>query len=281
MDGARLSIDPGRILTHDELPDLVHLVLRSKPAHVDFYRIFHGYDLRPIGASGPAALDDGLLSDDSGVWVNVNGEDVKLSFGSTISRWIDASAGHAVYSARTDTHFSRVWYEDRARLDVWPLDSEIVPNRRFVLTSLMGILIPGIDAHPPSLGRHLNIARSALDLDDDRDGLDDLNCGFAGGIDLEYHPFVLSESRLDEHDHDLRHVFIDERFTQTHTAAPAPLNPQEVYPGIRRHDLLSRHVPLDVWPEATWQDGGWDTRRWRSESIRIPTRMTTTEKEDE
>ncbi|MCL2346285.1 MAG: phage tail protein, partial [Desulfobulbus sp.] len=65
-DGPRLQLDTGRSIQPDELADLVYLVLASIPAHVDLYRLYHDYDLRPIGLSMLAALDDGLLSDDSG-----------------------------------------------------------------------------------------------------------------------------------------------------------------------------------------------------------------------
>ncbi|MCL2345244.1 MAG: phage tail protein, partial [Desulfobulbus sp.] len=71
-DGPRLQMDTGRALTPDKLADLVYLVLASIPAHVDLYRLYHDYDLRPIGLSMLAALDDGLLSDDSGIWLDVD-----------------------------------------------------------------------------------------------------------------------------------------------------------------------------------------------------------------
>jgi hypothetical protein len=276
-DDARLSIDPGRVIGHDELSDIVYLVLQSIPAHVDFYRIFHGYDLRPIGLSGPAALDDGLLSDDSGIWVNVDGEDVKLSFGHYLSRWIDLRAGHWIASVRRDVDFARAWYEDRARLSVWQLDSEIVPNRRAVLGNLMSMLVDGIDAHPPALGRRLTIARSALDLDDDIDSFGSLNCGFAGGLEIEWNPFVLSGSALSAHDNQVEQILIDERFSKNASAAPEAMEPQATYPRCNRNDTLGRNSRLSVWPQDTWRSGGWDTRLWRSPGIRIPIRMTTTE----
>ena len=273
-DGARLQLDPGRIVTEEELPDLVYLVLQSIPAHVDLYRIYHGYDLRPIGVSQPAALDEGLLSDDSGIWVNVDGEDVKLSFGQRSSSWLDFSDGHDVWFIRRDAAFDRTWYEDRARLDVWPLDSEIVPNRKVVQGQLIGLSTGGIDAHPPALGRHLNVARSSLALDDDLDALGEINCGFPGGIEIEYRPFILSESVLSDHDNDLRWVYIDERFSENRSALAA-MAPQARHPACRRVDTLSRQSSLDVWREDRWMDGGaWDARRWRSAAICVPTKIS-------
>lgn len=271
-DGARLQLDTGRVVSAGELSDLVYLILQSIPAHVDLYRLYHGYDLRPIGVSQTAALDDGLLSDDSGVWVNIDGEDVKLSFGHKIARWIDASDGHFVYFIRRDAAFDRTWYEDRARLSVWHLDSEIVPNRRVVQGQLIGLWTHGIDAHPPALGRHLNIARAALDLDGDLDPFGDLNCGFAGGREIEYNPFVLSGSKLSDHDNELRRIFIDQRFSDNRTIRLPPLGPQPVYPPFARADrhgsALTRDGSGGVWT------GAWNARRWYARAIRFTTRIT-------
>ncbi|MCL2020933.1 MAG: phage tail protein [Betaproteobacteria bacterium] len=271
-DGSRLQLDTGRVIYAEELADVVYLILASIPAHVDLYRLYYGYDLRPIGLSMPAALDEGLLSDDSGIWVNIDGEDVKLSFGHKLSRWIDFTAGHFIYGARRDTCFDRVWYEDRARLSVWHLDSEIIPNRKIVIGQLITSGVSGtggINAYPPTLGRHLNIARSALDLDEDADPFGDLNCGFAGGISIEYNPFVLSDSKLSDHDNDLRHIYIDERFSENRAAAPAPLDPTPVTLAARAV-MASQHISRGT--RENWT-GVWDSRRWQADSIRIPTRL--------
>jgi hypothetical protein len=271
-DGARLQLDPGRVVTPDELHDLVYLVGASIPAHVDLYRLYHEYDLRCIGVSQTAALDEGLLSDDSGVWVTVGDDKIKLSFGHRISRWIDAT-GHAVWLVRRDSEFGRTWYEDRARLSVWSLDSEIVPNRKVIQGQLIGLITRPI-ADPPALGRHLNIARSALDLDGDLDPFGDLNCGFAGGADIEYRPFVLSDSRLSDHDNDVRHIFIDERFDDPRRRAFPPLEPQPRYgvmPHAEWHSALTRRGGAgSIWT------GAWDKRRWYDESIRFSTTITET-----
>ncbi|MDR2164579.1 MAG: phage tail protein [Zoogloeaceae bacterium] len=263
-DGARLQLDTGRVLLAEELPDLVYLAAASLPAHVDLYRLYHAYDLRPIGLSRIAALDDGLLSDDSGVWVDVNGEPVKLSFGHRISRRINAS-DHGAWLMRRDIAFDRAWYEDRARLSVWALDSVIVRNLQIRSTSAM-ILTNAPLKNPVSLGRHLNIARAALELSGDTEPFGDLNCGFAGGCEIEYNPFVLSASRLSDHDNDLRHIFIDERFSRKHAAHPAPLPIQTAYPATRTARRVARFARSNVC--ATWR-GGWDTRRWYPRSIRL------------
>lgn len=120
-DGARLQIDPGMIIDHDQLADIIHLVTASIPAHVWFYRMYHGYDLRPLRLDA-SRLDDALLDDDSGVWR----DGVKLSFGTRAVTAIPqapepstAAVAHRLYSSRI--HEDNSW-----RLDAWELDSEIL-----------------------------------------------------------------------------------------------------------------------------------------------------------
>src|SRR3989442_1654960 len=45
-DGAWLHLDLGRIIGDAELASVAHVVRASLPAHVRFYRVFHGHDLR-------------------------------------------------------------------------------------------------------------------------------------------------------------------------------------------------------------------------------------------
>jgi hypothetical protein len=86
-DGAWLHLDLGRIATHAELLPLAHVVRASIPAHVRFYRMFHGWDARMVRFDDADGLDAGLLDDDSGVWVDVApyGEPLKVSQGQTHS----------------------------------------------------------------------------------------------------------------------------------------------------------------------------------------------------
>jgi hypothetical protein len=271
-DGSKLQIDTGSSAAPEQLEDILHLVNASIPAHVELYRLYHQYDLRPIGISQDAALDNGLLSDDSGVWVTVGDERVKLSFGSTISRYLDASGGRKLWEARRDREFAHVFYEDRARLSVWRLDSEIVPNRNVVMGQLI-TLFNSIGVRDPwQLGRHLNIARSALDLDEDVDPFGDLNCGFAGGADIEYNPFVLSGSELSNHDNDLRHFFIDERTSDDRTLSGIlALDPVATCPVTQTRCYCS-HTRRDGSGE-TWH-GAWDARSWYPTGIQTPVWMT-------
>jgi hypothetical protein len=246
--GARLSLDLGRIPTTEELEDVVHLIVLSIPAHVTLYRLYHGHDLRPIGVSRPEPMDAGLLSDDSGVWITIDGKAVKLSFG--ISREVHVVSGldHRVHGHRHDTTWTRTFYEDRPRLDVsFHGDVVTVPNRKIIVISGIWFQSEGIDANPPTLGRRLDIARSATDLDNDIDPLGDLNCGFAGGYDIELNPFVLDESLLSDHDNQLVHVFIDEKFHDERRSA-ADLAPRAEIPGWRRHDTTWTRTFYEDYP---------------------------------
>ncbi|GHU28681.1 hypothetical protein AGMMS50256_11560 [Betaproteobacteria bacterium] len=275
-DGSRLQLDTGRIVEADELADLIYLTLASIPAHVELYRLYHEYDLRPIGVSQTAALDQGLLSDDSGVWVTVGDEDVKLSFGARISRYLDASGGRRLWRARGDTLFDRIYYEDRARLSIWQLDSEIVPNRNVVQGQIITVYNTVGVEDPYRLGRTLNIARSALDLDDDLDPFGDLNCGFAGGMGIEYKPFVLSDSALSDHDNDVRHLFIDERVSDDRTLTGfLELAPVAAWPMTRAQAYASHFRRGGEYEKAgeTWH-GAWDVRAWYPRSIQVPVLIT-------
>jgi hypothetical protein len=163
-DGARLSIDPGRIPNAGELTDIVYLVNLSIPAHVDLYRLFHGWDLRPIGVSMPEAIDNGLLDDDSGVWANISGEDVKLSFGMTHSAGIADGADERLGAARDDIMFAHITYNDRLWLSAWELDSEIVRNVRMNVEHTAGRHADGAAGRLPTGGARLTITRAATDL---------------------------------------------------------------------------------------------------------------------
>ncbi|MCL2829425.1 MAG: phage tail protein [Betaproteobacteria bacterium] len=75
--GAVLQIDPGAIVSMEEVAAIRQLVAASIPAHVYFRRMTHGYDIRPLGFDRRAKLDAALWDDDSGVWI----DGIKLSFG--------------------------------------------------------------------------------------------------------------------------------------------------------------------------------------------------------
>lgn len=83
-DGARLHIDLGRVVVPDsKFTPVAHVVRASLPLHVHFWRVYHGWDLRPIWLDAGPALDGGLLDNDSGVMVDVApyGLPIKVSQG--------------------------------------------------------------------------------------------------------------------------------------------------------------------------------------------------------
>lgn len=117
-DRARLHIDPGTTKAPAQLGDIIHLVNASIPAHVHFYRLYHGWDLRHARAD-KSRWDDCLLDDDSGLLV----DGVKLSFDERVSADLSlpektplAARGHAVCITL---------HREQAYWDAWVLDSEI------------------------------------------------------------------------------------------------------------------------------------------------------------
>lgn len=126
-DGARLHIDPGRITSLAELAAIRHLVEASLPAHVLFYRLFHGYDLRALRLDR-SRLDDALLDDDSGA--DIDG--IKISYRRR------HGASHDVPAETVGTSRDRHWraavrHDDALRLDLWRLDGELLATPRFVV----------------------------------------------------------------------------------------------------------------------------------------------------
>lgn len=136
-DGARLQIDPGTIIDHDRLTAVIHLVNASIPAHVGFYRMYHGYDLRPLRLDA-SRLGDALLDDDSGVWR----DGVKLSFG-TRTAAVLSGADDPLRSSLTRIYSTRVWEDNSWRLDAWSLDSEILIDAASGSVSQQSVALAG------------------------------------------------------------------------------------------------------------------------------------------
>lgn len=81
-DGPWLHIDLGRAANEAELAQIAHLVRASVPAHVDFYRVYWQYDLRPIWLDARPEMDFGVFDNESGITVQIPGDDpLKASFG--------------------------------------------------------------------------------------------------------------------------------------------------------------------------------------------------------
>ena len=136
--GARLHIDLGRPATAEEIGRIAHVVRATVPAHVQFWRVFNGYDRRPVRLDGAQRLDQGLLDDDSGVWISVEtGEPVKASFGAVHRGDApDTAAGQPLASA-TAARIAKLTRNDKAVLDCWRLDSRLLANEFGGLGELM------------------------------------------------------------------------------------------------------------------------------------------------
>lgn len=145
-DGARLHVDPGTVAA-DRLADLQRLVNPSLPAHVQFYRVFHGYDVRHLRLDR-ARLDDALLDDDSGVMR----DGVKLSFGTRHAAALDDDSPHIAH-AYTHTASSVIWDDDSWRLDAWRLDSEVVLDAASGVVTLMSNAVTDDDEPAPAVAR--------------------------------------------------------------------------------------------------------------------------------
>lgn len=120
QEGPWLQIDPGTAQAQPRLTAIRHLVGQSLPAHARFYRMYHGYDLRPVRLDF-SRLDQSLLDDDSGVHV----DGVKLSFGTAIACAMPDETLPAAYGALR-TYSTRVWDDNSWRLDAFQLDSEVL-----------------------------------------------------------------------------------------------------------------------------------------------------------
>lgn len=126
-DGAFLHINLGRVATAEEIGRIAHVVRASVPAHVYFYRVFWGYDARPIKLDAGPALDSGQLDDDSGVWVAVNDDGpVKASFGVRHGDTVPQATARAALDLYTHAYCAKTVYDDRPVLDAWRLDSKIM-----------------------------------------------------------------------------------------------------------------------------------------------------------
>jgi hypothetical protein len=131
-DGARLQLDPGTTIATGRLADIKHLVGASIPAHVQLYRLYHGYDRRPI-ILDRSRLDDGLLDDDSGIEV----DGVKLSFGTRASALI-ALDDQVLQPGMTPVYSASIADDNSWRLDAWVLDAEILLDSAGGLVSQVG-----------------------------------------------------------------------------------------------------------------------------------------------
>ncbi|MDA8444763.1 phage tail protein [Paracidovorax valerianellae] len=122
-DGAWLHIDAGQNLTAAELARVAHVVRESLPAHVNFWRVFHGYDVRPIVLDKGPALDAGMLDGYSGV---PGGSGLEVSFGERGGGTLPLAPVLPGVGAATHRRISVARYDDMPVLDAWRLDSHVL-----------------------------------------------------------------------------------------------------------------------------------------------------------
>lgn len=121
--GAWLHIDVGQPLQPEELARVAHVVRASLPAHVTFYRVFHGYDVRPIVLDRGPALDAGMLDGYSGV---LGQHGVVESFAIRRGRTLPPAPIGQPQRASTAVRMHVARYADVPILDAWRLDSPVI-----------------------------------------------------------------------------------------------------------------------------------------------------------
>jgi len=276
-DGARLQLDPGNPFAPDNLAAIKHLVGASIPAHVQLYRLFHGYDRRVLHASTGDRWSEAFLSDDSGVWI----DGVKLSFGRT--QRLEAERPETVGAMRLyRLHTSRTLYPDVLRYgtarfgDAPVLNHPVARGRLTGLGNALGLLHPVILAGnaPPkrwtggwdarTWGRwlpmkpHRRIARAAFGLSEDW-RLGEPNTRFGGYTETATNRFFWSDpdSKLSAFDPGRIRTPIEEVWVVTHgLAAVAPPDLGQMGGRTSRHGL---HTSLADWRGQVRMDG---SLRW-------------------
>ncbi|WP_287806152.1 phage tail protein [Diaphorobacter sp.] len=121
--GAWLHIDVGQVPSQQDIAAIVHVVRESLPAHVRFYRIFHGHDVRPIVLDRGPALDVGMLDGYSGV---PGAHGLLESFGIRRGGTLPAATAKHLRGAPTQVRVSVARYDDMPVLDAWHLDSRVL-----------------------------------------------------------------------------------------------------------------------------------------------------------
>lgn len=117
-EGPYLHIDLGRVASAQELQHVALLVRDSIPLHVDFYRVYHGWDRRAVRLDSGQRLDKALLDTDSGVWVQTSTGELRASFAQRRQTYLAANRlanpwGHAVHE------FGRLLPMRHLRGQVW------------------------------------------------------------------------------------------------------------------------------------------------------------------
>jgi hypothetical protein len=181
-------------------------------------------------------LDEGVLSDDSGICLTENGP--KLSFGRVNTRAIEipppavsaaASRDHFITAKNIDT-----WRLDFATFDDLPSDAI---NRKAVAEREHTVFnVDPVGEIPASLFEPRSISKSSIVLSEDA-AFDDVNTAFGGGYDeIEETPFILSFTPLSSGKRTVKRVFIDEYFVREKNFQAVNNFEPKVSSGIRERE---------------------------------------------
>ena len=130
------------------------MVRASVPAHVLFYRVYWAWDLRPIWLDARPVLDAGILDNESGTNIELEGQDpIKASFGqrhaSSASRPSLQPLHLRIRACLRQTNMRL----DVPRLDAWRLDSDITPDAITAAITHRPIVVPALPRRTPQARR--------------------------------------------------------------------------------------------------------------------------------
>lgn len=168
------------LVSLDDVRRIVSVCKEMAPARSRLWRVYAGFDRRPIVLSRGPALSNGWLTYYSGTPVPVGDDDVMVSFGSSrMFQSEQAYPGDQAASMQTSLHFGSLCpYVDRFILGRSRLTSDHYPrNHSFVIGQISSLIwaertIDGWDRPLPRwrIDRVRRVARSQLVLSDSRDG---------------------------------------------------------------------------------------------------------------
>lgn len=267
-DGSLLHIQLSGATAPANLADMKHLVNASVPAHVQLYRLFHGYDMRHI-VCDRSTLDNALLDGDSGARV----DGVLLSFGEKRTGVVSYTP-QDVELTTSAARFAFIPYDDRVLLDAWRLDSEVIVDGSLMI----GQLITGIQTcsaqTPDTISARRTYSKAQMVLDEaDFGALDDINSTLDGGSFVSVaDPLRTDSNALDSHDVLRAVTYLDELLTDVRYALlAAPAIPDLSTTTLDVIHTGGADLPA-ISTRRSWT-GTWDNDAWR---LRIPLKLTHT-----
>jgi hypothetical protein len=181
-------------------------------------------------------LDEGMLSDDSGIRLTEGGP--KLSFGRVNTRTIEIPP--LVVSATTfRNHFVFAKNIDTRRFDFATFDdlpSDAI-NRKAAIEREHSVLnVDPVGEIPKDLLKPRSFSKASIVLSENA-AFDDINAAFSGGYDeVEEEPFILSFTPLSSGKRTVKRVFIDEYFLREKGFHAVNDFEPEVLSGIRERE---------------------------------------------